>query len=104
MVRTAHPAHPPAEPSSADRRTVVGMARRSPRYSSFLATGAGAGLLAAVVLTLLGDGGEQFTRGQQLLYLGLVLMLAGGLVGGALAVLLEGRRGRAAGRDGAGSP
>ena len=65
--------------------------RRSPRYVAFLGTGAVLGLVVALVLTL-GPGSGVEDRVRLLAYLSALLAGFGALVGGALAVLLDGRR------------
>ena len=67
------------------------MTRRHPRYLSFLVTGGLVGLLVAVVLVL-GPGSDVDNRGRLLAYLAALLTGLGALLGGGLAVLLEGRR------------
>ena len=67
------------------------MARRNPRYSAFLLTGAAVGVLAAVVLVL-GPGADVADRARLLAYLAALLGGLGALAGGVVAVLLEGRR------------
>lgn len=65
--------------------------RRSPRYASFLVTGAMVGLLATIVVVL-GPGGDVERQGQLFFYLGLLLAGSGALLGGLAAVIVEGRR------------
>ena len=73
-------------PESAPRRLPV---RRSPRYGAFLVTGAGVGVLLAVVLALSGSADADTGRGQLLGYLALLLGLLGGVLGGLAAVCVE---------------
>jgi hypothetical protein len=76
--------------------------RRHPRYSSFLVTGALVGLVATLVIVL-GPAADASRRAQLFFYLGLVLVGTGALLGGLLAVLIEGpvrgTRGEDAGKD-----
>ena len=65
--------------------------RRNPRYVAFLGTGAVLGLVAALLLTL-GPGSGVDDQVRLLAYLSALLAGLGALVGGAVAVLLEGRR------------
>ncbi len=65
--------------------------RRAPRYGAFLGTGAVLGLVVALVLVL--GPGSAVEDGRGVLgYLSALLAGLGALTGGALAVLLEGRR------------
>ena len=68
-----------------------GTQRRTPRYAAFLGTGAVVGVLAAVVLVL-GPGAHVDDTRRLLLYLAALLAGLGALLGGVVAVLLEGRR------------
>jgi hypothetical protein len=63
--------------------------RRHPRYASFLLTGALIGLLATVVVVI-GPGADVQRRSQLFFYLGLLLIGIGALLGGLVAVLVEG--------------
>ncbi len=65
--------------------------RRPPRYAAFLATGAVAGLVVALVLAL-GPGEVAGDEARVIGYLGALLAGLGALLGGVVAVLLEGRR------------
>jgi hypothetical protein len=65
--------------------------RRNPRYVAFLGTGAVLGLVTAFVLAL-GPGADVEDPRRLLAYLCALLAGLGALLGGALAVLLEGRR------------
>lgn len=65
---------------------------RRPRYLAFLVTGAVVGLATALVLVL-GPGAGVDDRARLLAYLSALLAGLGALAGGAIAVLLEGRRG-----------
>ena len=62
--------------------------RRRPRYLSFLLTGGLVGLVATVVLVL-GPGSGVDNRGRLFLFLGIMMMGLGALLGGALAVVIE---------------
>jgi O-antigen ligase len=66
------------------------VARRNPRYASFLVTGGLVGLLATAVVVL-GPGADESRRGQLIFYLGILLVGIGALLGGLVAVLMEGR-------------
>ncbi|HZI98604.1 MAG TPA: hypothetical protein VFD41_13875 [Actinomycetales bacterium] len=68
-----------------------GRVRRAPRYVPFVASGALAGLAVAAVLAVVLPPAEGHDTGAVLGYLGLVLALVGGLVGAAVAVLLDRR-------------
>jgi len=66
--------------------------RPTPRYASFLATGALLGVAITVVVVLVrGPGGDIDTE-KLFFYLGLLLAGIGALLGGIVAVVLEGRR------------
>jgi hypothetical protein len=63
---------------------------RNPRYGRFLLTGVVlGGLVAAIVAATAGDPGD-YSRNQLFLYLLMAFGLIGGLLGGAVAVLLGG--------------
>ncbi len=75
---------------------------RYPRYGRFVTTGAALGFLAAVLLVrFAGDHDHRYSGGATLLYTGLIFGFVGGILGGALALVLERGPGRRA--DG-GSP
>jgi hypothetical protein len=63
--------------------------RRAPRYRAFIGTGAVAGAVLAVVLTALFPDDGRFSTGSVMAYLAISLALVGGLVGGAVAVVVE---------------
>jgi hypothetical protein len=65
--------------------------RRNPRYAAFLGTGAVVGLVAAIVLAL-GPGSGVDDPRRLLAYLCALLAGLGALLGGAIAVILEGRK------------
>jgi len=65
--------------------------RRSPRYVAFLATGAAVGVVAGLVLVL-GPGAGVDDRARLLAYLCALLAGLGALLGGVVAIVLEGRR------------
>jgi hypothetical protein len=69
----------------------VSRPRRSPRYAAFLITGGLVGVATALVLTL-GPGADVEGRARLLAYLAALLGGIGVLLGGLVAVLLEGRR------------
>jgi hypothetical protein len=67
--------------------------RRTPRYAAFLGTGAVVGVVVAIVLLLtVGDDVQDSRR--LLFYLCALLAGIGALLGGLVAVLVEGRRPR----------
>ena len=69
----------------------VPSARPSPRYLRFIVTGALLGVLVTVVAVV--ARGTSIDRPSAVLfYLGILLAGLGALLGGAVAVLLEGRR------------
>jgi hypothetical protein len=64
--------------------------RRAPRYRAFVLVGAILGLLVgAVVSIVLGGGPGTFSPATLTGYLGVIGLLLGGLLGGAVAVLVE---------------
>jgi hypothetical protein len=65
--------------------------RRTPRYAAFLGTGALVGVVAAFVLAL-GPGSGVDDPRRLLAYLCALLAGLGALLGGVIAVVLEGRR------------
>ena len=67
------------------------MIRRSPRYVAFLATGAAVGVVVGLVLVL-GPGAGVDDRARLLAYLCALLAGLGALLGGVVAIVLEGRR------------
>jgi hypothetical protein len=70
-----------------------GRPRRAPRYGSFVVTGALAGIVLGVVLSLSQPATGQFSQNSVIGYVAAILGLVGALAGAALAVLLD-RRGR----------
>ena len=66
------------------------MARRNPRYPSFLATGGLVGLLVTLAVVV-GPGADVERRQALFFYLGILLTGTGALLGGLVAVLVEGR-------------
>ena len=66
------------------------MARRRPRYASFLVTGGLVGLLITIAVVL-GPGADVERRRALFFYLGILLTGTGALLGGLVAVLAEGR-------------
>ncbi|RJK94325.1 hypothetical protein [Vallicoccus soli] len=73
--------------------------RRRPRYEAFIGTGAVAGVVLALVLAAVRPQVQGFSPSSVVLYLGLLLAVVGGLLGGLVAVGLE-RRAERAGRAG----
>jgi len=64
--------------------------RRAPRYRAFVGTGALLGAIGGIVARLLlGDPGSLFSAGTTTGYLAAIGLLLGGLLGGAVAVLVE---------------
>ena len=63
---------------------------RRPRYASFLVTGGLLGLLVTIAVVL-GPGADVDRRQALFFYLGILLTGAGALLGGLVAVLVEGR-------------
>ena len=64
--------------------------RRAPRYRAFVVTGAVLGALAGIVASLLlGDPDSLFSARTTTAYLAAIGLLLGGLLGGAVAVLVE---------------
>jgi hypothetical protein len=64
--------------------------RRAPRYRAFVGTGALLGVVAGIVARLLlGDPASVFSAGTTTGYLAAIGLLLGGLLGGAVAVLVD---------------
>jgi hypothetical protein len=64
--------------------------RRAPRYRAFVGTGAVLGAIAGIVARLLlGDPASLFSAGTTTGYLAAIGLLLGGLLGGAVAVLVD---------------
>lgn len=63
---------------------------RRPRYGAFLVTGGLVGLVGTVAVAI-GPGADEDRRGQLIFYLGILLIGTGALLGGLVAVLVEGR-------------
>ena len=64
--------------------------RRAPRYRVFVGTGAVLGAIAGIVARLLlGDPASLFSAGTTTGYLAAIGLLLGGLLGGAVAVLVD---------------
>jgi putative Ca2+/H+ antiporter (TMEM165/GDT1 family) len=81
----------PELPKGAVRVTI----RRAPRYRAFVLLGAVLGLVAgAVASVVLGGGSGAFTPTTLTGYVGAIGLLVGGLVGAAVAVLVERPRSR----------
>jgi uncharacterized protein involved in exopolysaccharide biosynthesis len=71
--------------------------RAAPKYGAFITTGVLAGLVAAVLVALLGPR-SQYSTSSAIGYLGSIFALLGGLAGAGLAVLIERRQNRRSGR------
>jgi hypothetical protein len=64
--------------------------RRAPRYRAFVLVGAILGLVAGAVASIvLGGGPGNFSPASLTGYVGVIGLLLGGLLGGAVAVLVE---------------
>lgn len=70
--------------------------RRSPRYMRFLAVGAGVGVVAALVLTLIFPENDDYDRGQVFGFLLLFLGAIGVGLGALVALILDRRAARRA--------
>lgn len=83
------PAEPMPEPTAEQLASATrGRRRREPRYRAFVGTGVLAGVLAAVVLTLLvPDPGGRYSASSVFGYLAASLGAVGALLGGGAAVL-----------------
>ncbi len=73
--------------------------RRAPRTERFILTGVGIGLIVGLVLGALLPAGTSVGRGVAMLLVGFAGALAGGLVTGAQAAILEYVSGRSADRQ-----
>jgi hypothetical protein len=83
---------PPAAEAPADGapRPVQVRIRRAPKYRSFVLAGAVVGVLAGVITTaVLGAGDSRFSPSTLTGYLAAIGLLIGGLLGAAVAVLVE---------------
>ena len=76
----------PAEQAGPVRQLRV---RRSPKYAAFIVTGAVLGLFVAVVAGGTGAVDPQTSRLKLIGYLGMALVLLGGLIGAGIAVGIE---------------
>jgi hypothetical protein len=65
--------------------------RSAPKFTAFLLTGALAGLLVGVLLSLIGPADASYDPSAVLGFLGLIFAGLGMLVGGIVAVLLDRR-------------
>jgi hypothetical protein len=88
-----HAAGEPVETVIAHETLTV---RRSPRYMRFLALGAGVGIVAALVLTLIFPENEDYDRGQVFGFLLLFLGAIGLALGALVALILDRRAARRA--------
>ncbi len=84
MTDIPEPSHP--EPPT------FGPIRRAPRYGPFIATGGLLAGLVGVVLGLVGQGSDEFSRLTLVGFFGVGCGLLGGLFAALLAVILERRR------------
>ena len=83
-------AAPEAAPAQDVPAPVQVRLRRAPRYRAFVVTGALLGAVAGIVARLLlGDPASVFSAGTTAGYLAAIGLLLGGLLGGAVAVLVE---------------
>ena len=81
---------PEAAPAQDGPAPVQVRLRRAPRYRVFVGTGALLGAIAGIVARLLlGDPASLFSAGTTTGYLAAIGLLLGGLLGGAVAVLVE---------------
>lgn len=87
------PSRPPVAGPTPEQLVAAVHARRrsAPRYRVFVGLGVLAGVVAAVVLTSFSSGDGGYGAGSVLGYTALLLALVGGLLGGAVAVLLDRR-------------
>ncbi len=77
---------------SGDRGTSGGRTgRRQPRFAAFLISGAALGLLAGLVLSVVGPVDSRYDGASALGFLGLIFGTLGALAGGVIAVLLDRR-------------
>jgi hypothetical protein len=81
---------PEAAPAQDGPAPVPVRLRRAPRYRAFVGTGALLGAIGGILARLLlGDPGSLFSAGTTTGYLAAIGLLLGGLLGGAVAVLVE---------------
>jgi hypothetical protein len=88
----ADDAMPRAEdrPAGESPRAVQVRIRRAPKYRSFVFAGAVVGvLLALITIAVLGDADSRFSPSTRTWYLAAIGLLIGGLLGGAIAVLVD---------------
>jgi hypothetical protein len=77
-------------PPDESPRAVQVHVRRAPKYRSFVFAGAVVGvLLALIAIAVLGDPDSRFSPSTRTWYLAAIGLLIGGLLGGAVAVLVE---------------
>ena len=69
-----------------------GRRRRAPRYGSFVVTGAAAGVLLGLMLSVSRPATGQFSQNSVIGYVAATLGLLGALLGAGIAVLLDRRR------------
>jgi hypothetical protein len=87
----------PATPASPEERDVPPGAvqvriRRAPRYRAFVLAGAVLGLIAGAVTSIvLGGGDAPFSPTTVTGYVGVIGLLIGGLLGAAVAIVIERR-------------
>ncbi|MGN6331602.1 MAG: hypothetical protein ACTHOD_08105 [Motilibacteraceae bacterium] len=83
----------PAQQAARQRATTGGAPRR-PRFGAWIGTGAAAGVVVALLLTLTASPAGGYSRHQVALYLVLVLGSAGALLSGVAASVLDARADR----------
>ncbi|HEU4676019.1 MAG TPA: hypothetical protein VFS29_08530 [Motilibacteraceae bacterium] len=79
---------------AARQRAATGRSARRPRFGAWIGTGAAAGVVVALLLTLSASPAGGYSRHQVALYLVLVLGSAGALLSGVAAALLDARADR----------
>jgi hypothetical protein len=89
-VSEERPAQQPGLPSELPQGAVRVHVRRAPRYRAFVLAGAVLGLVAGALLAIvLGGGDAPFSPTTVTGYVGAIGLLLGGLLGAAVAVLME---------------
>ncbi|MCL3863118.1 histidine kinase [Actinotalea sp. K2] len=84
---------PPDVPSESEleRDATPATVRRAPRFRAFVSTGVILGAVAATLLVILHPSDGPLGRGTTLTFLALAFCLAGALLGGLVAVLVDQR-------------